>query len=90
VKETAVLQSTALDAISSSFKILLFVIPSTLVELFFPHGRYHYVLFGTSFIGGALLQTLYPLRTYWLSQIFGLAIAAAVAIPVIAHFAGWN
>ena len=90
MKETAVLQSTALDGISSSFKIFLFVFPPTLVEVFFRHGHYHHVLFGTSFIGGALLQALYPPRTYRLSQILGLAIAAAVAIPVFAHFAGWN
>jgi hypothetical protein len=56
VKETNALRWTALGAISSTFKMFLFVIPRTLVGKFLPHG--HWVLFGASFIGGALLQTL--------------------------------
>ena len=88
MKEPNALQSNAQDGISSTFKILLFVIPPTLVGKFLPHG--HWVLFGASFIGGALLQTLSPPRTYRLPLILGLATAAAIVIPVMAHFAGWN
>jgi len=88
VKETDAQQSTALDWISLTFKIFYFLIPPTLVETFFPHG--HYVLYGASFIGGALLQALWPPRTYRLPLILGVATAAAVAIPVISHFAGWR
>ena len=88
MKETDAIQSTAPDGISSTFKIVLFVIPPTLAEKLFPHG--HWVLFGASLIGGALLQALWPPRTYRLPLILGLATAAAIVIPVIAHFAGWN
>ncbi|HSZ60948.1 MAG TPA: hypothetical protein VK828_04085 [Terriglobales bacterium] len=88
MKETDTIQSTAPDGISSTFKIFLFVIPSTLAQMLFPHG--HWALFGVSFILGTLLQALWPPRTYKLPLILGLAIAAAVAIPVTARFAGWN
>ena len=70
MKETDAQQSTALDWISLTFKIFYFLIPPTLVETFFPHG--HYVLYGASFIGGALLQALWPPRT---------PMAAALASP---------
>jgi hypothetical protein len=88
VKETDTTQSTAPDGISSTLKIFLFIIPSMLAQMLFPHG--HWALFGVSFIVGALLQALWPPRTYKFPLILGLAIAAAVAFPVMAHFAGWN
>lgn len=88
MKELEAKQLIAPDAISSTFKIFLFVIPPTLVEQAFP--QRHWMLFGASFIVGALLQALWPPRTYRLTLILGLAAAAAIAIPVIAHFARWN
>jgi hypothetical protein len=43
VKETTTPQSTALDYISVAFQVFYFLVPSMLVEKFFPRG--HYVLF---------------------------------------------
>jgi hypothetical protein len=42
--------------------IFFFVTPPTLVEKVFPPG--HYALLGASYIAGALLQALWPPRTY--------------------------
>ena len=86
--ETDTRQATAPDSFSSTFKIFLFVLPSTLVEHIFGHG--HWVLFGLSFVAGAVLQALFPPRKYRLPLILGLATVAAIVIPVIAHFARWQ
>jgi hypothetical protein len=88
VKQTDTEQSTQPDWISSAIKIFLFVIPSTVVAQYFPRG--HQLLFGGSFIVGALLQALFPPRTYRLKYILGVTIAAAIVIPVINRLAGWN
>lgn len=86
--QTGTVPSSEPDWISSTVKLLLFVIPSTVVTRFFPHG--HEILFGASFIAGAFLQALVPPRMYKVKYIFGIAIAAAIVIPVLSRLAGWN
>ncbi len=80
-------QLNAADDVSSAAKIVLFVLPPWAVEQF---GQGHWVLFGSSFIAGALLQASIPPRTYKLPLILGLATAAAIIIPVVARLAGWQ
>lgn len=68
-------------------KLLLFAIPPTFVAKFFPHG--HHILFGSSFVVGALLQTIVPPRKYKFLLIFGIAVAAMVLYSLVAYLAGW-
>ena len=88
MKETDALQPVTPDGVSSALKVLLFATAPTLIGKLFPHG--HWVLFGASFIIGALLQTLIPPRAYRLRLILGISAAAAVVIPVVAYLARWN
>lgn len=69
-------------------KLFLFAIPPTFVAKLFPHG--HHILFGSSFILGALLQAIVPPRKSKFFLIFGIAAAGTVLYPLAAYLFGWQ
>ena len=86
MKEAGATSSAAGDAVSGTIKTVLYVIPSTLAIHFLPHG--HDVVFGLSFIAGALLQALVPPRKYKFWWILGMSTTAAVVLPIL-NLNGW-
>jgi hypothetical protein len=87
LREASATPSTAGDAVSGTVKIVLYVIPSTLAIQFLPHG--HHVMFGLSFIAGALLQALIPPRKHRFWWILGISTIAAVVLPILNYLKGW-
>jgi hypothetical protein len=77
--------NTKPDGSSSTFKIILFVLPPILAEQFRPHDN---TLWGISFVLGALLQALVPPHRYRFFLILGTAAAAAVLAPLILRLIG--
>jgi hypothetical protein len=80
VKTSEKAQSSAPDAVSATVKLVLFNLPSTFASVYLRHRE---VVFGLSFIVGALLQALIPPRTYRLKFILGVAIGAAILFAII-------
>jgi hypothetical protein len=74
------------NSLSSVLKMVLFVLPPTLVSQLHPHG--HNVMYGLSFIAGGLLQTLIPPHKYRIWAILGTSVTAAVTSPLILHWLG--
>ena len=81
-------QSTDPGATAWTLKLVLFVLPATMVSIYVRHG--HDLIFGASFVAGALMQSLIPPRTYRLKLIFTIAILAAILIPVTSRLVGVN
>jgi len=73
------------DGPSSTVKIILLVLPPTLVVQFRPHDN---TLWGLSFVFGALLQALVPPHRYRFFLLLGAAAAAAVLAPLILRLIG--
>ena len=86
LKEAGATSVVAGDAVSGTLKVALYVIPSTLAIQFSPHG--HHLVFGLSFIAGALLQALVPPRKYRFWWILGISTTAAV-VPSLNYLKGW-